>query len=141
MNLKEGYAFVIDTNEYAGNFEREITAYCTGIIGECEVGEEFVDETISLIFEENIQQVGDDNGCARPCEAISSSNGSCNSIAIYFYIKPTKYQIKIIKERAELFNEIRKTTGNMAPFYKDSNIQILGYRLIEVTQTQKETQI
>lgn len=28
------YAFVIDTEQYAGNFEREIGAYCTGTIGE-----------------------------------------------------------------------------------------------------------
>jgi len=34
------YLFVIDTEEYAGNFEREMYAYVTGQVGECEVGEE-----------------------------------------------------------------------------------------------------
>src|SRR3989344_3951968 len=34
------YLFVIDTEEYAGNFEREMCAYVTGQVGECEVGEE-----------------------------------------------------------------------------------------------------
>ncbi len=31
------YLFVIDTDTYAGNFEREMCAYVTGQIGECEV--------------------------------------------------------------------------------------------------------
>ncbi len=34
------YLFVIDTDTYAGSFEREICAYVTGQIGECEVGKE-----------------------------------------------------------------------------------------------------
>jgi len=36
----EKHSFIIDTNEYAGNFEREMCAYCTGQIGDCGVGEE-----------------------------------------------------------------------------------------------------
>jgi hypothetical protein len=141
MELKEGYAFIIDTNEYAGNFERELTAYCTGIIGDCGVGSEFINESISSIFEEDIQQVCDDHGCPRPCEIVPNKDMQYNSLSIYFNNKPTEEQINIIKERAELFNEARKTTGNMAQFYKDSKIQILGYRLIEVKQTQTEIQI
>lgn len=34
------YVFVIDTDEYSGNFERELGAFCTGILGESGVGEE-----------------------------------------------------------------------------------------------------
>ena len=34
------YLFVIDTDIYAGNFERQMCAYITGQIGECEVGKE-----------------------------------------------------------------------------------------------------
>jgi hypothetical protein len=224
MNLKKGYAFIIDTNEYAGNFERELTAYCTGIIGECEVGKEFVDEEITSIFEENIQQVCDDHGCPRPCEIYPSNsrfnNGmgfnysigqeqqaiekliestenyyqplikqredikikilggeevrgwtieACDreilgfnnqikkskettketlgkypayeSVAIYFNEKPLNELITLMKVRANQFNEVRKTTGRMAQFYKDSNIQILGFRLLEVKQTQTEIEI
>jgi hypothetical protein len=66
------YIFVIDTNEYAGNFEREMTAYLTGRIGECEVGREMAeifrkdlkDEDEELF--ENVTSVPDDNGCHRP---------------------------------------------------------------------------
>jgi hypothetical protein len=35
----DGYIFVIDTESYAGNFEREMCGYCTGEIGECGVGD------------------------------------------------------------------------------------------------------
>lgn len=64
------YKFIIDTNKYAGNFEREMCAYLTGRIGECGVGQEF-----AALFEkeyepfENVVDVADeDNGCRRPCE-------------------------------------------------------------------------
>jgi len=135
MDLKQGYVFVINTSEYAGNFEREMTAHCTGIIGECEVGEEFIVEEIATIFEPSIQHVNDDHGCARPCQC----NG--NDVFIYFVDKPTEEQIKLIKERSESFNEARKTTGRMAQFYQDSNIKILGYKLLEVSQEVKEFSI
>jgi len=37
---------IVDTNKYAGNFEREMCAYATAQIGECEVGSEEVDENM-----------------------------------------------------------------------------------------------
>jgi hypothetical protein len=39
-NIGSGYIFVVDTEEYAGNFEREMCAYATGMTGECGVGYE-----------------------------------------------------------------------------------------------------
>jgi hypothetical protein len=142
MNLKTGYVFIIDTNEYAGNFEREMCAYVTGCVGECEVGEEFVDEETTQIFENFIKQVPDDDDCYRPCSTISSPNNKGNnSVAIYFENKPQNELITLMKVRANQFNEVRKTTGRMAQFYKDSNIQILGFRLIEVKQSQIEISI
>ncbi len=33
------FMFIVDTNKYSGNFERQMTAYVTGRIGECMVGE------------------------------------------------------------------------------------------------------
>jgi hypothetical protein len=32
--------FVIDTQNYAGNFERQMCAYMTGIVGDCDVGDD-----------------------------------------------------------------------------------------------------
>lgn len=39
--MKSKYIFIIDTDSYAGNFERELTAYITGVVGGCEVGDDF----------------------------------------------------------------------------------------------------
>jgi hypothetical protein len=64
--------FVIDTDSYAGNFERDLCAYVTGVIGECSVGEEYAklyyQETgeVCSQFEDNIDRRSDDNGCCRP---------------------------------------------------------------------------
>ena len=65
------YAFVVDTNEYAGNFERELTAYCTGRIGECSVGDEmakvFLQDTgLSSEHFDTIIDVPDEHGHFRP---------------------------------------------------------------------------
>ena len=68
------WRFVIDTEDYAGNFERELCAYCTGQIGDCEAGDEeaeiFRNEEGKSIqkFADIIEQVPDEHGCARPCE-------------------------------------------------------------------------
>ncbi len=66
------YIFIIDTDMYAGNFERELTAYCTGVIGDCGVGQEraklFVKECPEQENEmaELVEQVADEHGCYRP---------------------------------------------------------------------------
>lgn len=63
------YVFIIDTEQYSGNFEREMCAYITGKVGECGVGgkrkaEYQLEETEDF---ENVIQEADDRGCYRPC--------------------------------------------------------------------------
>lgn len=66
--------FIIDTNEYAGNFERELVAYITGAVGECGVGDDYaemfqedVDPAMQTQFSNTIAQVDfEDDGCLRP---------------------------------------------------------------------------
>lgn len=60
------WGFVIDTDSYAGNFERELCAHITGHIGECEVGQDFVEDGIAELFN-NIVEVPDEHDCRRPC--------------------------------------------------------------------------
>ena len=36
--MNSAYEFIIDTEQYSGNFERELCAYMTGQIGGCEKG-------------------------------------------------------------------------------------------------------
>lgn len=69
------FLFVIDTTDYAGNFERELCGYITGHVGDCEVGadeaEIFYKEVPTVddeLFENVISQPTGDNPCNRPCE-------------------------------------------------------------------------
>ncbi len=85
------YEFVIDTTEYAGNFEREMCAYITGCVGDCEVGidiaEKVRDEIKQSNFFEEIDdlvcRLPDDNGCYRPVSTgptpglVNDGHGTC----------------------------------------------------------------
>jgi len=137
---KEGYAFVIDTDSYAGNFEREMTAYLTGAVGECGVGEELI-EDLPVSFD-NIQDVPDDHGCYKPTSCWEEpTSGDNNAVAIFFEDKPTPEQIDFMKERVKNFNHIFKTKGRMAQFNNEPDINILGFRLIEFKQLVNEISI
>lgn len=86
MSDNELYVFVAHTNLYAGNFERQMTAYATGQVGECGVGdtqseafqEEFEDTDLHNRFYHAMSQEPDDNGCYRPC-AIWPTPGRYNN--------------------------------------------------------------
>lgn len=79
MDNSTYWILVIDTNKYAGNFERELCAYTTGHIGDCGVGDDMAkifDEeeakTKKVFYPESehwscIMSLPDENGCARPC--------------------------------------------------------------------------
>jgi hypothetical protein len=64
--------FVIDTDTYAGNFERELCAYITGVVGECGVGQGIADKLDGNSAVEKIETyIGtepDEHGCWRPCK-------------------------------------------------------------------------
>jgi len=138
----EGYAFVIDTNSYAGNFEREMTAYLTGVVGECGVGEELI-EKLPIDFEDNVQQVADEHGCYRPTTCwMEPKAKQNNSVAIFFYKKPTTEEIEFMKERVKDFDHVHKTRGRMAEFSKnDPVIEILGFRLIKFNHSTNEEEV
>lgn len=66
--------FVIDTEQYSGNFEREMCAFITGRTGGCEVGYEEaslasqdLNEEAVAWFEDHLESHSDDNGTSRPC--------------------------------------------------------------------------
>lgn len=100
------YKFIIDTDQYSGNFEREMCAYLTGRIGECGVGKDFVEifqqEVGSKISFDNVSLESDDDhhDCFRPCEIEINPNwfntgmGNC-------YRKSDTDDIKILKEYAD----------------------------------------
>jgi len=126
---KSGFGLVIKTSEYTGNFEREMCAFLTGHVGECEVGNDLTRVLPNKPDFENLQQVPDEHGCHRP---VSLDEIDPNNLIIFFESKPTQEQIDWIKEHAQEYDTIRRTKGRMAQFYKDAKkIEVLGFGLIE----------
>ena len=152
MNLRNGYVFVVDTDSYSGNFEREMTAHLTGHVGECEVGADLVDENIERIFS-NITQVSDDNGCWRPCEiyptpGIYNNGMGFNYVigeeeqAIAKYIESTEsYYKPLIKQREDY--KIRLTNGEVISTWTieacDREIKSYNDKIDNAKNTTKET--
>src|SRR5689334_7421600 len=64
---------IFDTDHYAGNFEREMVAYISGQVGDCEVGSAqaaLAEKEVGLAwFEENIVFHPDEHGCHRPADS------------------------------------------------------------------------
>ena len=67
----EKYTFVIDTNQYSGNFERELCAFVSGHVGDCGVGSEAAEQYLAQTKREPLpfieQHRDDDDNCLRPC--------------------------------------------------------------------------
>lgn len=80
---QNSWGFIIDTDSYAGNFERELCAHITGQIGECEVGEEYVVEGIENKFP-YLLRVADENGVYRPCGLFPTPSVNNNGYGFVF---------------------------------------------------------
>lgn len=105
---KQEYELHIETDKYAGNFEREMCAYLTGVLGDCDVGEEekyLYEEEESHEFE--LRQVPNDNGTRRP---VTISGKNYNSLTIFLYEPLNDTEIEIIKRRLPIFAEKNKLT-------------------------------
>lgn len=120
------YTCRIDTTEYSGNFERQMVAFITGLVGECQVGEEdaeIADKQLSPYaaewFLENVVFLPDEHGCYRPA-AIAPTPGWSNdgmgkhtkgeglypayqSVLVRFDTEPPKLIQELIRERAKLY--------------------------------------
>lgn len=129
------YSFIIDTDKYAGNFERDMCAFLTGEIGECGVGDEYVDEALDAIekefgdraiFGDYVEQRtnGDDNSpCYRSCQMTESKDGELyNSVEIYFSKYPEDNMISFMKKRA-------------FEFAKKYEMNVLSFRMLTIKKT------
>lgn len=108
------FVFVIDTDRYAGNFERDMTAWITGHIGDCDVGREYtaaacdaLSRSVRTWIDDYIDQEPDEHGCHRPCVIWETpgTSGVYNSVGIFFSRRPPKKVIEAMKERARTFND------------------------------------
>jgi hypothetical protein len=133
MSNETKWLFVIDTNEYAGNFERQLCAFLTGRTGDCEVGQEQADmfneeyDINESLFDNVIDVMGDD-GCNRPVQIWQNPKHDMKytSVGIWFESKPTKEQIKLIKKRVKLYCK------NLPKSYSNpEGLLIEGFRIIK----------
>jgi len=163
------YYFVVDTDEYSGNFERELCAYITAQTGECGVGSDIADFAYNEskkevdIFFNLVETEPDEDGCWRPVK-IYPTPGWYNdgmgkhykannwkegkpkypayqSVAILLRERPTQQVIDLMKNRAEKYAEIsRSETTESIGGYKSNKFNITGFRLVEKeTVTKEET--
>jgi hypothetical protein len=115
--------FIVQTDKYAGNFEREMCAYMTGQYGECEVGDREADEftesegdDLKKLFETFILQVPDEHAIERPVEISNIHDDGHKSFAIFFSKIPPRKLVKIMKHRGDEYAE-------------EHNFNVLGYSL------------
>jgi hypothetical protein len=133
------WSFVIATDSYAGNFERDMCAYVTGRIGECGVGTEYQEifqmecqgyevDSVELRINPN-----DSYPVMRPTSMvqIETSDGkrAYNGVQIYFAFEPTYSEIEFMKERAYKFAGL-----------KEQSLKILGFFVLKEITT-SETKI
>lgn len=158
--MEKVYITIIDTENYAGNFERDMCGYITGQYGECGVGYELAENFKHEIkhagwWDENIHQNQDENGCERPVAIVPTpgwyNNGygghfrneerkgghaypAYMSVGIYSLEEPTQQVIDEVTERAKYFCDNQAELSRIARRHSDSatNLTFTGVRVVEV---------
>jgi len=130
--------FVIDTNMYAGNFEREMCAYMTGQLGECGVGEEEAaafeeefDEDLRERMDDLIGSECDDRGCTRPVKIYPSPNWFNHGHGGHFRHDdpdlPGKAQEHYDQAILEWADHVRKVYAHMPEYAEEQAKERLAY--------------
>lgn len=125
------YKFIVDTNSYAGNFEREMCAYLTSKIGEREVGQELVEvfekESADNISFNNVQSVKHDS-CARPCSIeitpgwFNDGHGNCYKENYYCERDVLKKYYETVRDyNTKLILNIKRIKTRLENGEKESN--------------------
>lgn len=120
--------FVIKTNKYAGNFERQMCAYITGVIGGCGVGAREQQAFCAEVgdydkFMEFVELLPHDDGCCRPASIFGPEY---KDVAIFFHQQPPDELIDLMISRA------RKYVTTWCAQEKtvwERHIEILGFEL------------
>ena len=130
MKATKKYLFVIDTEEYSGNFEREMTAYITGVTGECGVGEGaaelYREETgdNSENYAGLLEQRADERGCHRPCAIYPTPGWFNNGLGGHFHEGQEIEAAKHYKKEATKLKLKNKKPGHY-PAYMSVAIYLL----------------
>ena len=151
------YTLIIDTNEYSGNFERQMSGYITAQFGDCGVGESEAIEAENEIspevqawFEQNVVQRSEedeDGGCMRPCAIVPTPGRVNDGMGGHYdaagYTGESAYpayeSVGIFLSApptAEVFRVVKERAEKFTrQFTEGKKIQILGVRLVKDTQT------
>lgn len=135
------FIFVVKTDNYAGNYEREMCAFLTGVMGDCEVGD--VSAGLYALkypgdnpWQEKLLQVSDEHGCHRP---VSIWN-NCQDVAIFLEDKPTPEDVQFLRKRASLFvldPRISDSGDDSKPRIAITGFELIEYK-VEFTETPLE---
>jgi len=126
----DSYILLLDTDQYAGNFERELTAWLTGTIGECGIGGLQAAQAITELpvadrkwFEAHVISRTHSDGCSRPTSIWTDPEGKYNSVAIFMDEDPPAQILSGMSVRAKSFPSNKFFTGTP---------KVLGMRLLRV---------
>ena len=129
------WKIIINTDAYAGNFVDKLCQYVTGMDNGNREEEpiEDIPKEIEEIFEDvaHYQYTEYETKCV----IIYDDNDKYDSIAFLLNKEPDDDLIRIIKDRSQdFFNTYEK----VYPRTENAHVKILGFKLIEVTVTEKE---
>jgi len=86
MLVGMSFLLVIDTEQYSGNFERELCAFITGQIGDCGVGSDEGEKAELKVpelvkwFDNHIELKPDEHGCYRPVSIRATPGWFCDGL-------------------------------------------------------------
>lgn len=150
------YSIIIETNLYAGNFEREMTAFATGCVGTCEVGDEHIksfnkavieiagfttdevnyddfttlDNKVSDVIRYEDQEYDTQRPCAIawvPAHPKHAEGAGYYAVEIFLTKKPEDDILRFIEQRVHEFAD-----------QYDEDMKIIGIMLRETTKTTVE---
>jgi hypothetical protein len=114
--------FVIDTDTYSGNFERQLCAYITGCVGECGAGKDIADFVKKQPGIKDIQRFTmdepDKSGCYRPVKIYPTPGIYNNGHGFHFkhgeeHLAIAEYQ-RACMEQANLERQVYAHDKNYA---------------------------
>jgi hypothetical protein len=146
----ERWIFVIDTDTYGGGFERELTAYCTGEIGQCEVGDEEAEiyrDAMGIApaleggpFFEQLEQRADDHGCYRPTYIFPNPNWVNDGSGNHYRVEdwdPAKVLEKYKQTRIDYAEQYRNSYADQEYGNNEADRKIAEYNALTVDDLHK----
>jgi hypothetical protein len=138
------YILVIDTEQYAGNFHRELTAWCTGVIEACGTGKAEAAQFSRDTGIEYIESVGvcdvasasiilptpgwSTNGQGQHRRETSGGYPACLSVGILLATMPSPENVALLQQRALAYRPLSAL---------DPPITVTGFRLLQHIETEE----